>query len=100
MFWPEEARITFTRSATKHRISRERSLVVVERCGIQFIKRHRSRSREGPDKRVLFLGDDLEGVALEVLAAEIAEEDFLVMHAMNVRNRLRAMYEEAKSWEK
>jgi hypothetical protein len=53
-----------------------------------------------PDRRVLFLGDDLEGVALEVLAAEIEEEKFLVIHAMNVKSRFRAMYEEAKSWEK
>jgi hypothetical protein len=46
--WPKEARITFTRSATKHRISRERSLYVIEHCGIQFTKRYRSGSREGP----------------------------------------------------
>lgn len=98
--WPEEARIMFTRAATKHRISRERSLHVIEHCGIQFTKRYRSRSCEGPDRRVLFLGEDLEGVELEVLAAEIEEDEFLVIHAMNLRNRFRVMHEEAKSWEK
>ena len=98
--WPEEARITFARSATKHRISRERSLYVIEHCGIQFVKRHPSPSREGPDKRMWLFGDDLEGVALEVLAAEAEEEEFLVIHAMNLRNRFQVLYEEAKSWRK
>lgn len=98
--WPDEARITFARSATKHRISRERSLYVIEHCGIQLVKRHPSRSREGPDKRVWFFGDDLEGVALEVLAAETEEEEFLVIHAMNLRNRFQVLYEEAKLWRK
>jgi len=98
--WPDEVRITFARSATKHRISRERSLYVIEHCGIQFIKRHPSPSREGPDKRVLFVGDDLEGVAIEALAAETEEEEFTVIHAMNLRPRFRGFYEEAGKWRK
>jgi hypothetical protein len=99
--WPEEPRIRFARSATKHRISRERSLCVIEHCGIQFIERRRS---EGPwghaDKHVLFLGDDLEGLALEVLTAESEEEEFTVIHAMNLRAKFSGMYEEAKEWRK
>ena len=97
--WPEDPPIRFARSATKHRISRERSLYVIEHCGIQFVDRRRT---EGPwghaDKHVLFLGDDLEGVALEVLTAESAEEEFTVIHAMNLRDRFLGMYEEAKEW--
>jgi hypothetical protein len=96
--WPEEPRIHFARSATKHRISRERSLYVIEQCGIQFIKRRRSESRHGPDKHVLFLGDDLGDVAIEVLAAENEEEEFTAIHAMNLRNKYLGMYEEAKEW--
>lgn len=69
--WPEEPIIHFARSATKHRISRERSLYVIEWCGFQVIDRHRAQPPRYPgDKHVLFLGDDLEGVSLEVLAAE------------------------------
>jgi hypothetical protein len=98
--WPDEPWIRFARSATKHRISRERSLYVIEQCGIQFIQRRRSESLQGPDKHVLFLGDDLEGVALEVLAAENEEEEFTVIHVMNLRDRHRGMYEEAKEWRK
>jgi len=99
--WPEVPIIRFTRSATKHRISRERSLYVIEQCGFQVVKRRRT---EGPwgyaDKHVLFLGDDLEGVALEVLAAENVEEEFTVIHAMNLRTRYLGLYEEAKEWRK
>jgi hypothetical protein len=99
--WPEAPKISFARSATRHRISRERSLYVVEQCGVQVVKRRRS---DGPwghaDKHALFLGDDLEGVALEVLAAENVEEEFTVIHAMNLRSKYLGRYEEAKEWRK
>jgi hypothetical protein len=98
--WPEEAQITFSRSATKHRISRERSLHVVEHCGIQLVDRYWNSATSGVDRRVYFLGDDLEEVALEVVAVERDEEDFRVIHAMELRNRFRGLYEEARQWEK
>jgi hypothetical protein len=98
--WPEEARITFARSATKHRISRERSLCVVERCGLQLVERQWNPSSARPDRRVVFLGVDLEGVELEVMAAERDEEEFLVIHAMDLGDRHRGLYEEARAWQK
>lgn len=98
--WPEEARITFARSATKHRISRERSLHVIQHCGIQFVERRRRPESSDLDRRVGFFGDDLEGVALEVIAVELEEEEFMVIHAMDLRGRHRVFYEEARSWEK
>ncbi|MGN6557182.1 MAG: hypothetical protein ACTHLH_04120 [Solirubrobacterales bacterium] len=98
--WPDEPIIRFARSATKHRISRERSLYVIEQCGFQVVKRRRSANLYGSDKHVLFLGDDREGVALEVLAAESEEEEFTVIHAMNLRNKYLGLYEEAKKWRK
>jgi hypothetical protein len=98
--WPEEATIAFARSATKHRISRERSLFVIERCGFQIVRRNRSAMNRGVNQRVVFLGDDLEGVTLEIMAAERSEEEFLVIHAMNLRARFRGFYEEARPWQK
>jgi hypothetical protein len=98
--WPEEAEIKFARSATKHRISRERSLYVIEHCGFQLVKRNWNRASSGLDRRVTFLGDDLEGVALEVMAAERDEDHFLVIHAMNLRDVHRGLYEEARIWGK
>jgi hypothetical protein len=96
--WPTEPRIAWARSATRHRISRERSAFVVEHCGMQRVDRHRNPADTGVDQHVLFLGDDLEGVALEVIAAERDEEEFLVIHAMNLRQRFLGLYEEAKRW--
>ncbi len=98
--WPEEARITFARSATKHRISRERSLYVIRRCGLQLVYRRRSTEHSGVSQRVVFLGHDLERVALEVVAAEDTEEKFVVIHAMNMRRRFRGLCEEVRQWEK
>jgi hypothetical protein len=98
--WPEEAQIAFARSATKHRISRERSLYVIEHCGFQIVERRRNRMNSGVDKRVGFFGDDLEGVALEVMAVERDEDEFFVIHAMNLRNRFKGFYEEARPWRK
>jgi hypothetical protein len=99
--WPENPSIEFARSATRHRISRERSLYVIEQCGIQFVERRRSENwGQGPDKRAFFFGDDLEGVALEIVAAENLEEEFTVIHAMNLRHKYLGLYEEAKEWRK
>jgi len=95
--WPEDAKITFARSATRHRISRERSLCVVERCGLQLVARPTPST---VDQRVVFLGEDLEGVTLEVIAVEQEEDEFMVIHAMDLRDHFRVLYEEARSWEK
>jgi hypothetical protein len=98
--WPEEARITFARSATKHRISRERSRYVIDHCGLQLVDRFWNPATDDLDRRVYFLGDDLEEVALEVVAAESWEEDFRVIHAMEMREKFGALYEEARAWAK
>lgn len=98
--WPEEARITFARAATRHRISRERSLHVVECCGLQIVEHHRNSMHPDVGQRVVFLGDGLEGVALEVVAVEEDEDEFVVIHSMNMRKRFRGFYEEARQWAK
>ena len=53
--WGDETRITFARSATRHRISRERSLYVIEHCGIQFVDRYRHRITADMDRKVTSL---------------------------------------------
>lgn len=99
--WPEEAKVTFARSATKHRISRQRSLYVIEHCGLQIVKyRHRIAANSAVDQRVVFIGDDLEGVAIEVVAVEEDEGAFVVIHAMNMRKRFWTFYEEVRQWAK
>ncbi len=90
----------WTRSATKHRISRERSGYVVRGCGLRFRGRVFDGSKPWMDDRVAFLGDDHEGVPLEVLGVEVADESFLVIHASKLRIRFSGLYERAKEWQR
>lgn len=48
--------------------------------------------------RLVFLGDDEDGLALEVMAVELDDDSLLVIHAMPLRDRYRKQYEEAKKW--
>jgi hypothetical protein len=89
--------IRFARSATKHRISRERSLYVIEHSG-KAVDVPMPVGPLGGDNRIMFLGDDSEGVALEVIAAESSTDVLVVIHAMRLRKRYHSLYEEAKRW--
>ena len=50
------------------------------------------------DERLLFLGDDESGIPLEVMAVELQDRDRYVIHAMPLRERYQAEYEEATRW--
>ncbi len=68
---------------------------MIEHCGLLF----RVPPPAGQtDERMLFLGDDGDGVALEVMAVELEDGDLYVIHAMDLRDRYRPQYEEAKRW--
>jgi hypothetical protein len=51
-----------------------------------------------PFERLLFLGDDQDGVPLEVLAVELLDDSLYVIHAMELRPRYNKRYKEAKPW--
>jgi hypothetical protein len=68
---------------------------VIERCGLRF---NVSPPSDGRDERILYLGDDADGVALEVMAVELSGGALYVIHAMPLRERYRSQYEEAKKW--
>ena len=55
-------------------------------------------SPENASPRLVFLGDDIDGVALEVMGVELEDSSLLVIHAMPLRDRYREQYEEAKKW--
>ncbi len=90
--------LRWARSATRHRIARERSRYVIEHCGLRFEQPPPSGAPAGADLRLVYLGDDADGVALEVMAVELEDGSLLVIHAMALRDRYRAQYEEAKQW--
>lgn len=83
-------------SAFKHGISEARSRYVIEHAfGIFDVPASDDLSVD----RFLYLGDDANGVALEVVVAEVQTDDgewqTLVIHAMPMRAAYRALYEEA-----
>lgn len=90
-------RVRFARSASRHRISKERILHVIAHCGLVF-EQPASLQSEVLDARLIFLGDDADGAALEVMAVEGRKSELLVIHAMEMRRRYQAQYEEAKRW--
>ena len=68
---------------------------MIERCGLRFIA---PPPAGGTDERILYLGDDAEAVALEVMAIELIDGALYVIHAMPLRAKYRHQYEEAKKW--
>jgi hypothetical protein len=90
--------LRWARSATKHRISHERSRYVIEHCGLRFEQQAPADALARADPRLVYLGEDADGVALEVMGIELEDGSLLVIHAMPLRDRYREQYEEAKRW--
>jgi hypothetical protein len=90
--------LRWARSAAKHRIARERSRYVIEHCGLRFEQPPPAGAPAGTEPRLVYLGDDADGIALEVMAVELEDGRLLVIHAMALRDRYREQYEEAKRW--
>jgi hypothetical protein len=89
------AKVWFARSASRHRIPKEsiRHVIASYRARFEQLppgpKAARARS-----KRIVFLGDDLHGRALEIMAIESERDVLLVIHAMDLRDKYRARYED------
>jgi hypothetical protein len=90
----------WSRSAPRHRISRDRSRFVVEHCGLVFEETAPAGAPAGAAPRLVYPGDDPDGIALEVMAVELEDDALLVIHAMALRDRYREQYQEAKQWRK
>lgn len=99
---PDEIRVEWTDSATKNGISRERSEYVVKHCGMRY--KHRGplgdEAPRSDEFRTLFLGEDEEGVELEVAAVGDDEwgEGFTVFHAAELRDDYRYLLARGKRW--
>jgi hypothetical protein len=90
--------VRFARSATKHRISKERIRYVISHCGLAFEEPAPARDAEALDDRLVILGDDANGKALEVMAVEGSKGELVVIHAMRLREKYKTQYAEAKQW--
>jgi hypothetical protein len=63
-------------------------------CGLAFDVPPPAGSPYRSD-RILYLGDDVAGAALEILAVMTEDGDMLVFHAMRMGSQYRRRYEEA-----
>ncbi len=97
--WIDCETIGWARSATKHRISRERSLHVVRHAGA-CLRDLEHPGEWGCDPRFLFLGPDLEGMPLEVVAVAPEDGSLVIIHAMPLRERYQGWYGEVAKWQK
>ena len=69
---------------------------VVEHAGLYFARPAEPPQR--PDEALLFVGDDEDGMRLEVVGVELADGRLRVIHAMPMRLSYTALYEEARKW--
>ena len=86
--------IHFAKSARKHKVSRDQIRYVIRHCGLPADVPPPEGSRYISD-RILYLGDDQAGVALEILATVIEGGDLLVFHAKRMGKQYKVQYEEA-----
>lgn len=98
-------RIVWTAVAGKHDIREESARYVIEHCGLYFKQPAPPHSPTGLNaSRRVYLGDDAEGNALEVMAIALEATNqepggLLVIHAMPLREKYRQQYEGAKKWQ-
>jgi len=92
--------IRFARSASKHRISRDRATYVIDHCGLVYPQPPPDDDPHDNDERLVFLGDDWHGNALEVMAIEAPGGELLVIHAQKLRSKYRRAYERARGYQK
>lgn len=92
--------LVWTSSARKHRVSRQQVRHVVEHAGLIFVQ-PAPRGSVLQDPRLVYLGDDQGGAALEVMGVEVETPEgdaLMVIHAVPLREKYRANYQEAKRW--
>jgi hypothetical protein len=84
-------RIELAKSARMHKVGRTRVLYVIENPFVEAVV----PGCAGQDDRLVFLGDDVTGRALEVMAVQ-TQTGLLVIHAMDLRPKWRTLYEEGR----
>ncbi len=89
-------RLRFARAATRHRVSKDRIRHVIANHCVHFEELPPSGTPGSHSMRLVYLGDDVDGRALEVMAVELPNGDLLVIHAMPLRTKYRSQYEEVQ----
>ncbi|MBS1887355.1 MAG: hypothetical protein JSU06_09220 [Actinobacteria bacterium] len=94
--WLDGKKITWARSATRHRIPRAQTLFAIRHAGICFVD---GKGRDG-EPRLYFFGDDEQGRPLEIAAFDHEIFGLLAVHSMLLRRRFEERYREALKWRK
>jgi hypothetical protein len=81
--------ITLHPSASKHGINQARIRHVIRNCRCPLYS-----DAPGDEDLVIFLGPDMNGIPLEVIAVELSGESLRVIHAMKLRRRYTEEYEQ------
>lgn len=93
----DDSSMRFARSATRHRISKDRIRHVIANYRVRFEEPPPGAdSARARSTRVVYLGDDDRRRALEVMAVEGKRGELLVIHAMELRDKYRKRYEDQK----
>jgi hypothetical protein len=83
--------VEFTQSSRRHKIGRAR----IRQVMANPVAVVRIEEESDPRVRLLLVGDDASGRALEVIVVEEADR-LVVIHAMDLRAKFRTLYEEGK----
>jgi hypothetical protein len=86
--------VHFPRSATKHRVSKDSIRHVIAHYSVRSKSLHPAGSPASRSTRIVYLGDDEHGQALEVMAIAGEHREQLVIHAMPLREKYRKHNEE------
>lgn len=91
------ASVRFARSATRHRIPKDSIRHVIAHYRIRFEEPPPDdQSAPARSMRLVYLGEDDHGRALEIMAVEGKQGELLVIHAMELRDRYRKRYEDGR----
>jgi hypothetical protein len=86
--------IRFARAATRHRVSKDSVRHVIANHRAHFEEPPPTDAPGGQSTRLVYLGDDADERALEIMAVELPSGHLLVIHAMPLRAKYRKQYEE------
>jgi len=92
--------VRFANSASKHHISHDRAAHIINHCGVVLPQPSPHDDPDDNDERLIFLGDDWNGIALEVIAIEGADGELLVIHAQKLRAKNRGAYKRVQGYQK
>jgi hypothetical protein len=86
--------VRFGRAATRHRVSKDRIRHAIANYRVRFEEPPADGEPAGRSIRIVFLGEDAQGRAMEVMAVKLEDGDLFVIHAMTLRKKYRTKYEE------